>query len=490
MPAISSKTRDYTCLTRAPIVQYKNRKHIDRRITTSARTTESRKRMSTLKLFISHSSRFDDVAQNQLEPDHNWKLLEATCKELKDVYKDRIEILVDQDKHGLYPSCDWEQRLNEWLAECHAAIILFSKRARETSQWVRKEATILSWRREIEKGFKLIPVLLEGQCEPADLEQDVWSTLRILESQCKRSASTSQEIIEAVKSALGDPEVFKTQCPQTPYERLESLVGNLLQQGTNKTNLRDVWEHLEASDTKPPWHPDETNRFAAALARYLLRDSESCLLNFRHVIDKLHPNPEKARVEELLKAIRSIWVDAKAAGLIPGSREQQGMVAMNGQLLFFKNELLRTNHYTLDRYLERAWPETDMIKVIPVTGSTTTENIKKEIRSHFSMQQVPIPDALVDQLINDDPSHLMVYLQANESNGGVPDPRLLNKLSGLRKTYNKVIIIFGTGDTLPAISEDKLIAVEPALDLIHEARQFYYEIQARELLDRKYGNQP
>ncbi|MEG7525313.1 MAG: toll/interleukin-1 receptor domain-containing protein [Chromatiales bacterium] len=445
--------------------------------------------MSRLKLFISHSSRLDGVEQDKLDEDHNWQLLKATCKALKDAYGNSIDILVDQDEKGLYPGCDWESHLNEWLAECHAAIILFSKRAAETSQWVKKEATILTWRREIESNFTLIPVMLKGQIKQADLEQDIWEILHVEKNQYIQDAESADDIVDGVKLALGAPGAVKADFPQTPFERVESLVTKLLKEGTDKQNLTDVWESLEECEIKPEWNPDETDRFSNALARYMLRDSQTCLQNFWHIINKLKPNPDQARAKELLKAIRALWVDTKAAGLIPISRRQQGMIAINGNLLLEVSKELNTNHYTLDRYLERAWPETDGIRTIPVT-STDVDEIQKEIRKEFGMQNTPIPPVIVDQLINDYSDPLFVYLHCSIESGGIPDPRVLNKFSKLRDIYKKLVFIFGTGEKLPEEKNTKILTIAPPLDLTLEATQFFYETQAKKLLNKKYGTPP
>ena len=133
--------------------------------------------MAALRLFISHSSRLRPADAGDDQAQRNWQLLQATCKALKGAYQENIEILVDHA--GLHPGDDWEHRLNEWLAECHAAIILFSRRAIDESDWVKKEATILSWRAELDDDFKLFPVLLDQQTTPADLERDFFGTLRI-----------------------------------------------------------------------------------------------------------------------------------------------------------------------------------------------------------------------------------------------------------------------------------------------------------------------
>ncbi|MHC4222077.1 MAG: hypothetical protein ACYST9_06615, partial [Planctomycetota bacterium] len=79
--------------------------------------------MAGLKLFISHSSRLDDVPNKWTSLDCNWKLLEDTCTAIKHKYGDRVDVLVDRD--GLVPGEDWNHQLNLWLSECHVAIIIF-----------------------------------------------------------------------------------------------------------------------------------------------------------------------------------------------------------------------------------------------------------------------------------------------------------------------------------------------------------------------------
>jgi hypothetical protein len=71
--------------------------------------------MSALKLFISHSSRLDDIDHKYTSKDRNWNLLNNTVKAIKKRYADRLDILVDKD--GLIPGDKWEHKLNLWLAD-------------------------------------------------------------------------------------------------------------------------------------------------------------------------------------------------------------------------------------------------------------------------------------------------------------------------------------------------------------------------------------
>jgi hypothetical protein len=166
--------------------------------------------MTAFKLFISHSSKLDDLnISNHSAKNSNLELLFDVIKGVEAEYDEVIQILVDKDDLGLPVGHDWEKRLNEWLAECHAAIILFSRPAIENSNWVKKEASILSWRRELDKNFRLIPVLLKGQTCPEDLECDLFGTLRINKDQCIRDVTTSQQIVDGIKIALGDKQTLK-----------------------------------------------------------------------------------------------------------------------------------------------------------------------------------------------------------------------------------------------------------------------------------------
>ncbi|MCK5667393.1 MAG: hypothetical protein KAI17_28090, partial [Thiotrichaceae bacterium] len=58
--------------------------------------------MGELKLFISHSSRLDEIEpSNDPAENPNLKLLLDVIALIKQEYGDTIEILVDKDEHGL-----------------------------------------------------------------------------------------------------------------------------------------------------------------------------------------------------------------------------------------------------------------------------------------------------------------------------------------------------------------------------------------------------
>lgn len=269
--------------------------------------------MAALKLFISHSSRLRPADAGDDQAQRNWQLLQATCKALKGAYQENIEILVDHA--GLHPGDDWEHRLNEWLAECHAAIILFSRRAIDESDWVKKEATILSWRAELDDDFKLFPVLLDQQTTPADLARDFFGTLRINRVQCVQNVATAEQVLAGIRPLLGEPDELWGAW-QTPFDDILAAVETLISEEISLASLKALWKPPLFCGPPPATHTG----YARALTQHLLNDGQQSLERIRRVIDGLRPAPPQQYAKELLRYVRALWVDAGAAGQIPAAR--------------------------------------------------------------------------------------------------------------------------------------------------------------------------
>ena len=86
------------------------------------------------RVFISHSTKEE--------------FSEQVLKAIKTVLEPDFHLLLDRDV--LPPGEEWRHELHTWLGWCHAAVILFSPEAL-VSSWVLKEATILTWRRDLDK---------------------------------------------------------------------------------------------------------------------------------------------------------------------------------------------------------------------------------------------------------------------------------------------------------------------------------------------------
>ena len=134
--------------------------------------------MPLRKLFVSHSSKTSE----------NVELLHQLWAKLGQAGTG-CQVLFDQGC-TIVGGADWYKAISRWMAECHAAVILFSKTALYDSDWVKKEANNLAWRKELQGNFILIPVMLDG-LEPKDLEQGLSGILNITVRQCVRALVTS-----------------------------------------------------------------------------------------------------------------------------------------------------------------------------------------------------------------------------------------------------------------------------------------------------------
>lgn len=418
--------------------------------------------MSARKLFVSHSSKTPE----------NLSLLKKLCQALG-VEGAGFQVLVDQGG-GIPAGADWDKRLNEWMAECHAAVILFSEAACKHSDWVKKEAAILSWRREIEDGFALIPVLLDG-LTPEDLAQGLFGVMQINKSQCVRCGASADLIAEKIVTALGTP---TSAASRTPFDDLEAAITRILERQAAPETLERAWEDLE-SQHKVPWQPTAGDRFAAALARHLLRDGCRALKELKILLDKIRPKVGRDQAQELLSYLGALWVQAEAAGGIPAARHGSRVVALNGN--YFSD-------FTGRRYLERAWPFTDRRKLVLV-NSRTVDGTVEDIRAEFRPRARGTPNAAVDRYINAYADPVLVFLPQPEEPSQLPDKDLIN---ALRNQYQQALFVVPTGPELPEGIEQTLDArpLLPILDLQMEESQLLDYEDTRNFIEKQLHGTP
>lgn len=446
--------------------------------------------MSKLKLFVSHSSRLDDVDHQYTREDHNWALLEATCKAIREQYPEHIEVLVDRD--GLIPGDDWNHRLNVWLAECHVALILFSRRAIEKSHWVAKEAAILSWRAELNDEFKLIPVLLDGETTPEDLARDFLGVLRIDRSQCIRNATGANDILAGLKQQLGDPRDWPV-FPKTPLERLQDGIAEGLSGSTTDASLEQALHALGCPP--PPAALPHRQHYANRLARCFLASGEQVndwANTFMCGLDPLQPPPAQEWAEYVLRAVRPLWVDPGAAAYLPRARRERDPLALSGQYTTYADNYLAKEAYTVERYLERAWPGSNLYCLVMVTRFCSLDEFKRRIRACILGPALPpwMDGDAQDKEVIGDPRLIVLVISARADAGGLPDAALLDEMQQrLLNHYPNLVVLFAvdaTDDPLPAAVK----AIAPPLDPQREQAAFLAERRARTYLDQKYGINP
>src|ERR687896_778565 len=123
------------------------------------------------QIFISHACK---IASEGEDPrlTHARFVRERICAKLREAgHKPLLDV------ESLKPGDDWRARLHRWLGECDGAVILFDSLSVK-SDWVRKEATILAWRRSLNDRLVLVPVFL-GQFRAADLDEAGYGPLDV-----------------------------------------------------------------------------------------------------------------------------------------------------------------------------------------------------------------------------------------------------------------------------------------------------------------------
>lgn len=421
--------------------------------------------MPALKVFISHSSRLDDVPDRYTDKDVNWRLLQEVVDGLKARYGESIHILVDKD--GLIPGDDWNRELNLWLAECQAAIILVTKRALKRSDWVAKEAAILGWRKALDPDFTLIPVTIEGDSEESDLSQGFFGSLDMGRIQCLHANRNADEIVAGVAGRLGEPEDLVTKHAMTPLDRLQGGIAKILADNVTADSIAAALEAVGSEATID--RASNQRRYAELLARRLLRTSldeaDACFQAFQRSCGLLAPKLPRERAIDLFEALRSLWVHPGAAAHLASALERKGSLALMAQLILQADPELGAEAYTLERYIERVWPGSPLLKRVIVLASSTPNEVRARIRDAILRPGVPpmFDDAWKDEQVRRDQRMIILVVDCRPEYGGLPAPEHRLELERLVGDYGKLVLIFAlqpTDEPLPPT----LTPVLPRLD--------------------------
>jgi hypothetical protein len=422
--------------------------------------------MSALKLFISHSSKSAASLQ----------LLGEICGKLQ-THNNGCHVLVD--KRGLYPTIDWEKRLDEWLAECHAAVILVSEAALK-SWWVQKEATILKWRWGLDPNFKhLFIVLLDGLKQSA-FKKGRFKILNLDRIQFLTGHHNDPDrIVAAIEAQLAEIEAG-----DTAFEEMCDVVADCLADVKSKTMQR-VCHKLQVEQRLGEtikWAGSDNAPQAVALARLILREHESSLQTFKEVLNAIKPPLGSESARFLYETVFPLWVCPEAAALLPltmlDATTKNRCIAINGNKLF---------DFSAESVVRRAHPLDNRQRLILIDKTKTQkDSIVNEIRCYFREHILWNPDesdADTDGQINTFRDPIYVLLPDN-----LTDAYLLDELQSF---YPNVEFLLAVGVEMPASTDlpANVIPLRPSIDIQLEQRLVIEMNQTKSLLDNLYGRQ-
>jgi hypothetical protein len=370
-----------------------------------------------VRIFISHSTSNDDA---------------DGCKRLDDVEaalagpenaRSGHEVLVDRKR--LIAGTPWRPQLHEWMATCHAALVLLTPKALESS-WVLTEATVLAHRAALDGKFLLFPALLDGLTRD-QVKGSRFSPLYLDAIQRIRATQPTAiaDVVLGELARLGNP-------PATRYDGLVFALAQQLMTVARNNALEGICAKL--TGTMIVW--DTPDRRALGAARVVAEAIATGVLGeYRSLRDLMHElllaglQPVEAR--SILRLAGPRWVDPEAAAPLAevaarnagGQRDEQGRVmswstAINGK---------RLPTFTAEQYLRRAYlPDVPILLVIDGGESDVRQDelisrLRNEVRKEPEL--VGASDEYVDDFLSNVDSPYFVLLPPP-----FPDVELLETL--------------------------------------------------------------
>jgi hypothetical protein len=162
-----------------------------------------------------------------------------------------LEVLLDED--CLQAGLPWSSQLDAMMADAHAGLLLFTPAALgmlqppapATSDWIRKEALVLTWRQSLNRDFHVFYVLLDG-VKPEDLDAKGFGPAELNRVQWLKNpdpAAIAGDIRTALPADLN--------LPETPLEQLTFFLSLHLK--LDPPALEVLAKKLEAP--RLPWTP-------------------------------------------------------------------------------------------------------------------------------------------------------------------------------------------------------------------------------------------
>ena len=275
-------------------------------------------------VFISHSCKdFErDPPAGLSEKDAELRALRLKfCRKLRNALaaalkKDkRFKVFLDVDG-GLQAGDVWRSGLHDALRTCSAGIVLLTPESLE-SDWVRKEATILSWRAFMAEPMVVIPIVLG--VSRAQLKERGFGALELDAIQWLEVSGTDEAEIKRVVKKAADVLGQKYKSFQVGPRKLtetevwiETLATTL--DTTIATPMINLKNHylvglcealgIKLTDAKRI----NGNPLIHVAAHVLLADWDQ-IIRFLHKVG----NPSGQQRQELQQAVAALWVDAATA---------------------------------------------------------------------------------------------------------------------------------------------------------------------------------
>ena len=420
-----------------------------------------------MRIFISHSTAKDDPGGQQR--------LDAIDAALQGVAPAPALVLheVLLDKRRLEPGFEWRAELDEWMALCHAAVLLLTPKALQ-SPWVLKEATILAHRAALDKQFLLFPVLLDGLTRD-QLKASIFSPLYL--DAIQRVAGTQPDAIAAAVHAqlagIGNP-------PETRLDRLVDVLARQLKTAAEDDDALALERICEKLTGKPHQlnNPKTRARGAALVVAFAIVSGK--LGGYRSLRDVMNDLLNAGLANEAARKVLNLagprWVNPEAAAHLAevAARNVGGQVDEQGRAiawsLAINGDLLPT--FTAPHYVRRAYVPDRPPRLISLHGGESDlrleeliQRLRAEVRT-WSLWSGISDNAQLDGMLAklDEPCFVLLPKP-------FPDAELLD---ALQRRYPKLTFI-GQDDAKHIVGRNfigRVVPVVPPLESKEEQAAF------------------
>jgi hypothetical protein len=375
-------------------------------------------------IFLSHSSNNDpEVAA----------LVDALLAALEG---DGFEVRLDRQR--LTGGEDWRDELHRWLAYCHGGIVVLSKKAL-VSDWVLKEASILSWRRGLAAragaaagdSFTLLPI----RCAGVDSKAIAASPFKSLAADLPQHLSSSRPDLMA--EVLHKLAPLKTAMPaDTPDDELLQKIASWIGKARDPL-LRQVARRLGAD--MPAWSALGDFDVSYQTAALLLRAPSTALPGALLPLVEVVPAAELCAIVDVILA-RSL--DGAAGALLAAQTREPG-----GR----RAALLNASRHDLSRlYALRAHGRLPSWSVVKTECKVVGENLVDDLVEQVVAALRPRFDDDDDVLaaLNDLADLTPILASCRPAaDGSLPEA---DELRALGARLRRVTFLLLTGASLPA----------------------------------------
>jgi hypothetical protein len=405
------------------------------------------------RIFISHSSHTDE--------DRNF------VRRLRESLTNKgYEVLLDLSE--LQAADDWNKELHEWLAACHAGIVLLTPHSIERP-WVLKEATILTWRRSLDtQHFKLFPALFDGVTD-AMLEKAKFAPL-VIKSLQAVAGKTPEAIANEVAQIIGDPVEV-----ETPLDQLAKVLADLLvPPNAGQSTAEKLARKLGVDEIGwVPNSPPELSRILLIAGRLVRENLGTYSDVYELMKDLLEAMPSISVARKVLALVAPYWVSTDAAVRLceVAARHERWAIAMNGSYL---------PKFTIEMYLLRAFPLRGQIYELKLAGGGS-ENMVQEIieEVYAALERLWGEDrATARELLDTHPDPLFVALPEAVSDTAA--------LAQLQTEFPHLTFILNPGIDAKSLDAFKSLSnvecIFPAVDPNVEKKVYFDYVRTKGLL--------